>query len=261
MDVRLKTPGEIDAMAEAGRAVAITLDRMKQAAKPGANLLLLEEIAIETLAEQGAQPSLLNYQPPFSQVPYKFASCLSLNDEIIHGMPRDRELREGDLLGIDLVGNVDGWHADSTVTVLVGQGKPRTKKLLEVTRDSMWIGIRKAVPDATLGDIGHAVQSHVERNGFSVVRELSGHGIGQAVHEPGLDVVNFGIAGRGVRLRVGMTFALEPMVSSGNGRVTQKSGDPWTIYTADRSLGAHFEHTIAITEDGPRVLTAAPKSN
>lgn len=258
--IRLKTAGEIEAMAIAGAAVARVLERLKTEAKAGVTLLELEEIARDELRRQGAKPSLLGYKPPFSQVPYEYATCLSLNDEVIHGMPRPRALREGDLLGMDLVGNVDGWHADSTVTVLIGEGKPIARKLQAATREAMWIGIRASVPGATLGDVGCAIQRFLEKHRFGIVRELSGHGIGTAVHEPGLDVLNFGVAGKGVRLEPGMTFAVEPMVTSGSGRIRQKPGDPWTIYTADRSLGAHFEHTIAITENGPRVLTALPRA-
>jgi methionyl aminopeptidase len=249
----------MDAMAAAGTAVAFTLDRMKASARAGVTLLELEEIAIEELRRHHALPSLLGYQPSFSPVPYQFASCLSLNDEVIHGLPRPRALREGDLLGMDLVGNIDGWHADSTITVLIGEGKPAARKLLASTREAMWIGIRKCMPGSTLGDVGNAIQTFLEKNRLGIVRELSGHGIGTSVHEPGLDVLNFGQPGKGVTLRPGMTFAVEPMVTTGSGRIRQVKGDPWTIYTADRSLGAHFEHTIAITEDGPRVLTALPK--
>ena len=259
MSIRLKTAGEIDAMAAAGVAVASALDRMKAAAKVGVTLLELEDIAREELKRHHASPSLLGYQPSFSSVPYQFATCLSLNDEVIHGLPRPKALKEGDLLGMDLVGNIDGWHADSTVTVLIGEGKPNARKLLMATREAMWIGIRKCVPGATLGDVGHAIQTFLEKNRLGIVRDLSGHGVGTAVHEGGLDVLNFGQPGRGVRLEPGMTFAVEPMVTAGSGRVRQAPGDPWTIFTADHTLGAHFEHTIAVTEDGPRVLTALPK--
>jgi methionyl aminopeptidase len=259
MSIRIKTPGEIDTMAAAGAAVAYALDEMKSAAKVGVTLLELEEIAIETLRKHNARPSLKGYQPEFSAVPYEFASCLSVNEEVIHGLPRPRALREGDLLGMDLVGNIHGWHADSTITVLIGEGKPIAKKLLAATREAMWIGIRRCEVGATLGDVGHSIQSFLEKNRLGIVRDLSGHGIGTAVHEPGLDVLNFGQKGKGVMLRAGMTFAVEPMVTTGSGRVRQNRGDPWTILTADRSLGAHFEHTIAVTEDGPRVLTALPK--
>jgi methionyl aminopeptidase len=259
MSIRLKTPGEIDAMAASGAAVAHALDCMKSAAKAGTTLFELEEIAVEELRRHNAFPSLLGYQPSFSKVPYLYASCLSVNDEIIHGLPRPRALREGDLLGMDLVGNIDGWHADSTISILIGEGKPVARKLLQATREAMWIGIRKCVPGATLGDVGHAIQTFLDKNRLGIVRDLSGHGIGLAVHEPGLDVANFGAPGKGVKLQPGMTFAVEPMVTSGTGRVRQAPGDPWTIFSADRSLGCHFEHTIAVTEDGPRVLTALPK--
>jgi len=259
MSIRIKTQGELDAMAAAGLAVARTLERMKESANIGVKLLDLEDIARDELKKQGACPSLLNYHPSFSSVPYLFATCLSLNDEVIHGLPRNRTLRSGDLLGMDLVGNIDGWHADSAITVQIGEGKPIAKKLLMTTREAMWIGIRKCVPGATTGDVGHAIQAFLEKNRFGIVRELSGHGVGTAVHESGIDVPNFGRPGGGVTLRPGMTFAVEPMVTAGSGRVRQAPGDPWTIFSADGTLGAHFEHTIAVTEEGPRVLTALPK--
>lgn len=255
----LKTPGEIDAMAEAGRAVALAIDKMKRAIVPGKTTTIeLDTIAREELARHGAKPSLLGYHPSFSPVAYEHTACISVNDEVIHGVPSERVLKDGDVVGLDLVGNVDGWHADSTITVIVGTGSKLAQRLVTVTRESMWHGINAAKAGATLGDIGYAVQKLVERNGFGVVRDLSGHGIGRSVHEGQLNVANFGRPGTGTRLEVGMTFCVEPMTTAGRYQVTHRKGDPWAVITADHSLGAHFEHTIAVTPDGPRVLTALP---
>jgi methionyl aminopeptidase len=254
-EIRLKSSGEIDAMARAGLAVGTTLQRLKAAAAVGVNLLDLEALALESLAEFQAKPSLLGYHPAFSQVPYAWATCLSVNDEVIHGTPRKKLLREGDILGIDLTANIDGWHADSAITVPVGQISPRAAKLLKVTEESMWLGIEKARNGNTLGDIGAAIQRHVERGGFSVLKNMCGHGIGQHVHEPGLDVANFGRPGAGQKLQIGMTFCVEPMVAAGRGDMKHRKDDVWAVLTKDGSLGAHFEHTVAVTAEGPRILT------
>ena len=254
--MKLKTPGEIDAMAAAGSAAAKTLQAMKEAIEVGKTTMNLEEVARETLQKLGARPALLNYHPHFSRVPYTFATCISTNDEVIHGQPStERKIKEGDVIGLDLVAEVDGWLADSAITVLVGKGDVKSQRLLSVTQEAMHHGIRKAVPGAHMGDVSFAVQRLVERNGFGVIRELSGHGIGQTVHEEGIDVPNFGREGKGLRLEVGMTFCVEPMVTIGSPQVRHRPGDPWAVLTKDGSYGAHFEHTIAVTDDGPRILT------
>ncbi|RYG32475.1 type I methionyl aminopeptidase [bacterium] len=253
--VRLKTPGEIDAMAAAGRVAALTIQALKAAVAPGVNLLELEQLAKDTMKGHGARPGLLNYHPGFSPVVYRYATCLSLNDEVIHAEPRDYKLKENDVIGLDLVAELDGWFADTAWTALVGEGAPVARKLLNVTEKSMWLGIEQCRAGNTLGHIGGAVQRHVEKNGFHVLREMVGHGVGTAVHEGGLDVANFGRPGSGRRLEVGMTFAVEPMVSTRSGKVKHRKGDPWAVVTTDGGLGAHFEHTVAVTADGPRVLT------
>lgn len=254
---RLKTPGEIDAMAAAGKVAAKTLEALKAAAAPGVNLLELEDIAKQTLKDNGARPALLGYQPGFSAVVYRYATCLSLNDEVIHAEPRDRKLKEGDVLGLDLVAELDGWYADTAWTTLVGEGAPVARKLLNVTEKSMWQGIEQCRSGNTMGHVGSAVQRYVEKNGFHVLREMVGHGVGTAVHENGLDVPNHGRPGSGKRLEVGMTFCVEPMVSTRSGKVKHRKNDPWAVVTTDGGLGAHFEHTVAVTADGPRVLTLA----
>jgi methionyl aminopeptidase len=252
----LKTPAEIDAMAVAGRAAARTLRAMQEAIVPGQTTTMdLEEIARETLRAQGAKPALLGYHPAFSRVAYEYATCISVNEQVIHGVPGPRVLRSGDIVSLDLVADVDGWLADTTITVPLGTVSPKAQRLVEVTRAALTRAIEVIRPGLRLGDLGNTIQKIVERNGFSVVRELAGHGVGRAVHEEGVDVFNFGRPGTGLELRPGMTFAVEPMVSAGKPGVEHMKGDPWTIYTKDRSLACHWEHTVAVTEDGCRVLT------
>ncbi len=248
-------------MAQAGRAVALGLDRMKRCIVPGKTTTLeLDEIARDELKKHGALPSLDGYKPAFSSVTYHHATCIAINDEVIHGVPsKDRVIRNGDVVGLDLTAHVDGWHADSAITVIVGTANKQAQRLVAVAQEALTHGIKAAFVGATLGDIGYAVQRLVERNGFGVIRDLSGHGIGRSVHEEGLEVANFGQPGRGVRLQAGMTFSIEPMITAGSPTVTHRKGDPWAVVTRDGSLGAHFEHTIVVTPDGPVILTALPK--
>ncbi|MDX1931369.1 MAG: type I methionyl aminopeptidase [Capsulimonadales bacterium] len=258
---RLKTPGEIDAMRQAGIAVATALRTMRDAIVAGeTTTLFLDEIAGEVLKQFNAKPALRGYKPSFSNVPYLHNTCISLNHEVIHGVPSaSRIIREGDLISLDMTGSVDGWCADSTITVPVGVTSEKARRLSQITREAMYKGIEQARIGRTIGDIGYAIQRHVERNGMSVVRDMVGHGIGEAPHEPGLDVPNFGRPRRGIPLQVGMTFAIEPMVTLGKGDVEHASFDPWTIVSKDGSLAAHWEHTIAVTREGPVILTSPIK--
>ncbi len=252
----LKTPGEIDAMAVAGSAAARTAQAMKAAIVPGKTTTAeLDEVARETLKSLGATPALLDYHPPFSEVPYRHATCISINEQVIHGVPGPRVIKAGDIVSLDLVANVDGWLADHTITVMVGDVSPKAQRLVEVTRAALNRAIEVIRPGLRLGDLGNTIQKLVEKNRFAVVTELAGHGIGRTVHEEGLDVFNFGKPGTGVVLEPGMTFAVEPMTTAGRPAVEHRAGDPWTIYSKDRSLACHWEHTVAVTEDGCRVLT------
>lgn len=256
--MRLKTTSEIDLMTVAGKAAARTLQKMKASLAVGISTMDLEEIAREELRLQGARPALLNYHPKFSAVPYKFATCISVNDEVIHGQPSPtRILKEGDVVGMDLVADVDGWLADTAITAVVGMANVKAQRLLSVTQEALRHGINKAVAGARMGDVSSAIQRLVEKNGFGVIRELSGHGVGSEVHEEGIDVPNFGFAGKGLLLQVGMTFCIEPMVTAGAPGIKHRPGDPWAVVTRDGSIGAHFEHTVAITENGTRILTLA----
>lgn len=254
----LKTPGEMDAIAAAGSAAAKTLKAMREAIVPGQTTTLdLEGVARDMLATLGAKPALLGYHPHFSKVAYEHATCISVNEQVIHGVPGPRVLKAGDIVSLDLVADVDGWLADTTITVAVGSVSPKAQRLIEVTRAALLRGIEVIKPGLRLGDLGNTIQKIVEKNGMSVVRELAGHGIGRTVHEEGLDVFNFGRPGTGIVLQPGMTFAVEPMVSAGKPEVEHRPGDPWTIYMKDKSLSAHWEHTVGVTEDGCRVLTKA----
>ena len=242
----------------AGRIVAETLAAMRDAIVPGETTTLdLDEVAGEYLRARGAKPILLGYKPSFSDVPYQHNTCISVNEEVVHGVPSKRVLREGDIVSLDLDASVDGWCADSAITVPVGHVSPAAKNLLTVTREALFKGIAQARPGNRVGDISAAIQSHAERSRYGVVRDLVGHGIGQTPHEDP-QVSNHGKAGRGVRLRPGMTICIEPMVNMGAYEVGHLPDDVWTIATLDNSLSAHFEHTVAITEDGPDILTLPP---
>jgi methionyl aminopeptidase len=253
---RLKTPEEIEMMRLAGRVVAEALAAMRDAIVPGETTTLdLDDVAAQVLRKNGAKSAFMGYQPSFSSSPYRHHTCLSVNHEVVHGVPSAaRVLREGDIISLDMGASIDGWYADSAITVPVGSVSSAAKNLLVVTREALFKGIAQAQPGRAIGDIGAAVQRHCERNRCRVVRELVGHGIGNTVHEEP-QVPNFGSPGSGVRLRAGMTLCIEPMVNLGAQEIVHSTDDGWTIYTSDRSLSAHFEHTVAITEHGPDILT------
>lgn len=248
-------------MREAGKATAAALIAMRDAIVPGETTTLqLDEIAGETLRKYGAKAALNGYKPPFSRVPYLHNTCISVNDEIIHGVPRaGYVLQEGDIVGLDLVANVDGWMTDSAITVPVGAVSDKVKRLLTVTREALYKGIAQARPGNHMGDVGSAIQKFAEQQKCGIAEDLVGHGVGTAVHEPGIDVPNRGRAGHGQRLVPGMTFAIEPMLALGKGATLQKKGDTWTVFTKDQTLAAHFEHTVAITESGALILTLPAK--
>lgn len=254
MAVELKSAKEIAAMREAGRIVAETFARIEPHVKPGVSLRELDRIATDFLLSQGAQTLYKGYRgsagdhPPFPGV-----ICASLNDEICHGLPDERVLREGDIIGVDIGLRYKDMCGDSCVTYAVGKVAPQTQRLLDVTRECLRRGIAAAQPDARLGDIGAAIQSHAEANGFNVVREWSGHGIGRVLHEP-LSVPHFGQRGHGMKLKPGMTFTIEPMINAGTYEWAMQP-DGWTVVTADHSLSAQFEHTVAITPNGPEILS------
>lgn len=247
--IELKSPKEIDAIRRAGAIVSATLGVLAKAARAGTTTAELDALSREELARRKAKPAFLGYHG------FPAALCVSINSEVVHGIPSaKRVLAEGDLVSLDFGCIIDGFYADAAVTVAVGRASPAALKLLEVTRESLAKGIEAMRPGGRLGDISSAVQRHVESNGFSVVRDFVGHGIGRALHEDP-PVPNYGKAGTGPRLSPGLVLAIEPMVCAGGPEVDTLA-DGWTAVTRDASLAAHFEHTVALTEDGPEILTA-----
>ena len=250
MAIMCKSPGEIEKMHRSGRIVRQVLDATVATVKPGVTTMHLETVAAGKIEELGAKPAFKGYYD------YPCVLCTSVNHEIVHGIPSEKRLlKEGDIVSIDCGVVLDGYYADSAVTVPVGNHlKPETQKLLEVTKASLERAIQAARIGSTVGDVGAAVQEMVEANGFSVVREFVGHGIGTRLHEEP-QVPNYGTRGHGPRLREGMVLAIEPMVNVGKPE-TRLLDNKWTAVTVDGSLSAHFEHSVAVTRDGPVVLTA-----
>ncbi len=252
MAIQLKSAAEIAKLREANLVVADVLDRLEEAAKPGVSTWELNEIAAQRLRQLKADSAFLNYGHP----PYPAVLCTSVNEAVVHGVPRrDVVLKDGDILSIDFGAFKDGWCGDSARTVPIGQVSKEAQALIEATRTSLERAIAACVPGNRLGDIGHAVQSHVERLGYSVVKQFVGHGIGRAMHEEP-HVPNYGEAGKGRRLSAGLVVAIEPMVNAGGPEVVIED-DGWTAVTKDGSLSAHFEHSVAITDGGPVVLSRA----
>ena len=243
-----KSPAEIDLMREAGAILGETLARLQAMAKPGITLLELDREADRFIREHDCIPGFVGYQG------YRNAICTSVNDQVVHGIPTNRKLREGDLLSLDAGLIHRGFWADAGLSVGIGQVSPEAQRLMDVTRQALDIGIDQARVGNRIGDISAAVQQHVEAAGFSVVRQFVGHGIGRDMHEDP-QVPNFGIAGRGPLLKPGMVLAIEPMVNAGGPEVALL-GDGWTVVTLDHSLSAYFEHSVAVTPDGPEILTA-----
>jgi methionyl aminopeptidase len=242
-----RTADEIRVMRRAGRVVAEMHDRIRAALRPGVTLLQLDAIGREVLDRRGARSNFLGYQD------YPAVICASRNDVVVHGIPDGQALAEGDIISIDCGAVVDGYHGDAAFTAGIGDVDAEARRLIGVTRDALAAGIAELVPGNRLGDLGAAVQATVERAGFRVVRDYVGHGIGTAMHEPP-DVPNLGRRGRGRRVAVGDVFAVEPMVSAGTDD-TRVLDDGWTVVTADGSWAAHWEHTVAVTDDGPEILT------
>jgi methionyl aminopeptidase len=242
-----RTADEIRTMRRAGRVVAEMHDAIRAALVPGATLLELDAVGREVLARRGARSNFLGYHG------YPAVICTSVNDVVVHGIPDQRALAEGDIVSIDCGAIVDGYHGDAAFTAGVGHIDETAQRLIDVTRAALDAGIAELVPGGRLGDLGAAVQGTVERAGFSVVREYVGHGIGTAMHEPP-DVPNYGKRGKGKRVASGDVYAVEPMVCAGR-KTTAVLDDGWTVVTVDGSWAAHWEHTVAVTDDGPEILT------
>ena len=251
--INLKTKHEIELMARAGRLLASVLPPLEEACRPGVRTDELDKIADKLIRAGGATPGFLGYNG------FPRSICVSINDEAVHGIPGSRKIATGDLVSLDLGLVLEGFWADVGITVGVGEITPEAKRLLIVTEEALNLGIAQAQPGGWMGDISSAIQKYVEDNGFSVIRQFVGHGIGRQMHEEP-QVPNFGRPGTPPRLKAGMTLAIEPMVNAGSYEVYMKP-DGWTICTADGALSAYFEHTVAITESGPLVLTAKPGSN
>lgn len=246
--VVLKTARELQIMKEACRISAGALQTAGKAVEPGVTTAELDKLAEDYIVSQGGEPNFKNYEG------YPATACISINNEVIHGIPtKKRVLKAGDIVSIDLGAKFQGYHGDNAATFACGDISRDAKRLIDTTRESLYEGIAAAVSGGRIGDIGHAIQSYAEARGYSVVRQFVGHGIGTHLHEAP-EVPNFGTAGRGIRLMPGMTLAIEPMINAGGPNV-KILPDGWTVLTTDGSLSAHFEHTVVITPDGPKIMT------
>jgi methionyl aminopeptidase len=252
--LELKTPREIAAMDVTGTFIAELLDDLAGRARPGVNLLELEERARELIAERGAQSCYWDYAPSFGRGPFRNVICLSVNDAVLHGLPHDYVLADGDLLTMDIAVSIDGWVADAARSIIVGTPRPADRRLITATEEALAAGIAAAVPGNRLGDISAAIGTVAADYGYRVNTEFGGHGLGRTMHEDP-HVPNLGRPGRGLKLRPGLTLALEPWFAAGTDRIVFDR-DGWTIRSADGSRTAHSEHTIAITDGAALVLTA-----
>ncbi len=244
----LKSERELELMRRAGRIVALAVQELEAAVKPGVTTGELDRLAEDLIKRHNAVPAFKGYQG------FPGSICTSVNDEVVHGIPGPRKLQEGDIISIDVGVIYRGYYGDMAVTFPVGEVSQEAKRLIKVTRESLYAGVKKAYPGSRLSDISHAVQSYVEANGFAVVRDYVGHGIGQNMHEDP-QIPNFGRPGFGPVLKPGMVLAIEPMVNAGTYEVRTLPTDNWTVKTVDGSLSAHFEHSVAVCEDGPEILT------
>ncbi len=256
--IQVKTRREVEKMREVGRQTAEILLTLREEAKEGVTTGELNEHAARELKKRGLNSPFLDYAPG-GVPPYPAVLCTSVNDEIVHGIPGSRVLKNGDILSLDFGVESEGWHGDSALTIAIGDIPGEVQHLLEATHRSLYDGVEKMVAGKRLSDIGNAVQKTAEGAGYSVVRQFVGHGIGRQMHEPP-QIPNYGRPGRGPRLLPGMVFAIEPMVNVGTERVRMLD-DEWTAVTADGELSAHFEHTVLITDHGPEVLTRVEGSH
>jgi methionyl aminopeptidase len=248
MAIAIKTPQEIEKMRLSGRILRQVHQAVEAAVKPGATTMDLEHVAEAKIKELGGKPAFKGYND------YPACLCTSVNNEVIHGIPSDRKvLQDGDIVSVDCGVILDGYYSDAAMTYPVGQISPKTRKLLDVTKASLEQAIQEAQVGSTVGDIGAAVQEMCEAEGFGVVRDFVGHGIGKSMHEDP-QVPNYGKRGKGTKLKVGMVIAIEPMINAGGADVKVLK-DGWTAVTVDGSVSAHFEHTVAITKEGPKILT------
>ncbi len=245
--INLKSKREIDIMREASRIVAVVLEELRRFCKAGIFTRELDRLAEEKTAQYGAQPAFKGYRG------YPAALCTSINHQVVHGIPGDIKLKEGDIVGLDFGVMYKGYFGDGAITVPIGEIPEETRKLLQITEECLYLGIEQMVPGNHLSDLSRAIQTHAEGNSFSLVKEFGGHGIGKHLHEDPM-VLNYVVNGRGITLREGLVLAIEPMVNVGTDKV-QVLSDGWTVVTMDGKPSAHFEHTVAITGNGPEILT------
>lgn len=245
--VRLKTAAEIELIRHSGRLVAQTLDMLKSHVKPGISTIELDRLAEQFILRHQAIPSFKGYQG------YRHSLCCAVNDQVVHGIPSSRQLKPGDIITLDVGVYKNGYHGDAAITVPVGEVSPEARQLMQVTEEALYQGIRQSVDGARLGDIGYTIQTLAEQYHYGVVREYTGHGVGRELHEAP-QVLHYGKADTGLRLKPGMVFTIEPMITAGSHEVRLKK-DGWTAVTVDQSLCAQYEHTIAITKNGADILT------
>jgi methionyl aminopeptidase len=258
MTISIKSESDVEGMRVAGRLASEVLDMLTSHVKAGVTTEALDKLAHDLIVnEQHAIPAPLNYAPP-GYTPYPKSICTSINHQVCHGIPNDRPLKNGDIINIDVTVIKDGWHGDTSRMFIVGEGSIAAKRLVAITYDAMWKGIVKVKPGAHLGDIGNAIQTFAESQGFSIVREFCGHGIGARFHEEP-QVLHYGRPGTLDELKAGMMFTIEPMINAGK-REIRETGDGWTIVTRDRSLSAQWEHTVLVTETGYEVMTLSSGS-
>ncbi len=247
MGIFIRSPEEVEKLRASNRLVALVMKELRKAVQPGATTLELDALAERLLVERGAKPAFKGYRG------YKYTICASVNEQVVHGIPSSRKLKEGDIISVDIGAKLDGYFGDHAATIPVGEVSGEAKRLLKYCEEALWRGIEKAKPGNRLFDISHAIQAHAESGGFSVVRAYVGHGIGTSLHEEP-QVPNFGEPGTGPELKPGMVIAIEPMLNAGGADV-KVLGDNWTVVTADAKLSAHFEHTVAVAEAGPDILS------
>ena len=249
--VKLHGPEAFEGMRKAGHLAASCLDMLIEHVKPGVKTSRLDDLAHDFVVSNGGIPATIFYRG------YKYSSCISINEVVCHGMPSDRELRDGDILNIDVTAIVDGWHGDTSRMYLCGDVPLKARRLVDVTYDAMMHGIATIKPGSRTGDLGRAIQAYAEAHSYSVVRDFCGHGLGQVFHDQP-NVLHYGRKGEGVELKPGMFFTIEPMINLGRPHV-KILGDGWTAVTRDRSLSAQFEHTVGVTETGVEIFTLSPK--
>jgi methionyl aminopeptidase len=258
MSITIKNDTDIEKMRIAGKLASEVLDYITPFVKPGVTTGELDKLCHDYMVNvQGTIPAPLNYAPP-GHIPYPKSICTSVNQQVCHGVPGEKILKSGDIVNLDITVIKEGYHGDTSRMFCVGTPSIQAKRLCDITYECMWLGIAQVRPGATLGDIGHVIQKHAEGNGYSVVREFCGHGIGKKFHEDP-QVLHYGRPGTGLKLQQGMMFTIEPMINAGK-RDIRQMGDGWSIVTKDRSLSAQWEHTILVTADGYEVMTVSAGS-